>query len=71
MQREHFGDVAVHAPICERLRNERADLAEISGLCTRTSQKKGNPAAGSLSNRGRSDTDGVPHLEDVEVAPIG
>ena len=32
---------------------------------------KGNPAAGSLSSRARSTGGGVPHLEDLEIAPIG
>jgi hypothetical protein len=32
---------------------------------------KGTPAAGSLSSRARSASDGVPHLEDLEIAPIG
>jgi len=32
---------------------------------------KGTPAAGSPSSRGRSSGDSVPHLDDLEIAPIG
>ena len=32
---------------------------------------KGTPPAGSLSSRGRSNSDSVPHLDDLEIAPIG
>jgi hypothetical protein len=32
---------------------------------------KGTPAAGSLSSRGRSNSDSVAHLDDLEIAPIG
>jgi hypothetical protein len=32
---------------------------------------KANPAAGSPSSRGCSAGDGVPHSEDLEIAPIG